>query len=138
MKRARKEKRLQGLGEKALYDQYLRQTKEVRSEKSWLWLQNGDLKRETKILIVAAQNQSVRTNLVKAKIDKIQKDTLCRLCKNDDESIDNVVNGYSKLAQEDHDNLGKIVHRKLSRKCNFEAGDKWYEHGTERGLENKD
>ena len=28
-----------------------------------------------------------------------------------------------------HDNLGKIVHWKLARKCNFsEAGDKWYEH----------
>ena len=25
-----------------------------------------------------------------------------------------------------HDNLGKIVHWKLARKCNFEAGDKWY------------
>ena len=58
---------------------YFRQTKEVRSEQSWVWLQNGDLKRETESLIVAAQNQSVRTNLVKAKIDKSQKYTLCRL-----------------------------------------------------------
>ena len=30
-----------------------------------------------------------------------------------------------------HDNLGKIVHWKLARKCNFEAGDKWYEHEPE-------
>ena len=51
------------------YGQYLRQTKEVRSDHGWNWLQNGDLKSETESLIVAAQSQSKRTNLVKAKID---------------------------------------------------------------------
>ena len=35
-------------------------------------------------------------------------------------------------------NLGKIVHLKLARKCNFEAGDKWYEHEPESVLENED
>ena len=81
LKKVKKEKRLQDCKEKALHGLYLRQTKEVRSEQSWVWLQNGDLKRETESLIFAAQNQSIRTNLVKAKIDKIQKDTLCRLCR---------------------------------------------------------
>ena len=142
LKKAKKEKRLQDWEEKALHGQYLRRTKEVRSEQSWVWLQNGDLKRETESLIVAAQNQSIRTNLVKAKIDKSQKDTLCRLCKKADESIDHVVSGCSKLAQKEykrrHDNLGKIVHWKLARKCNFEAGDKWYEHEPESVLENED
>ena len=96
----------------------MRQTKEVRSEQSWVWLHNGDLKRETESLIVAAQNQSIRTNLVEAKIDKNQKDTLCRLCKKADESIDHVVSGCSKLAQKEykrrHDNLIKTAHWKLA------------------------
>ena len=70
LKKVKKEKRLQAWEEKALHGQYLRQTKEVRSEQSWVWLQNGDLKRETKSLIAAAQNQSIRTNLIKAKIEK--------------------------------------------------------------------
>ena len=30
------------------------------------------------------------------------------------------------------------VHWKIARKCNFEAGDKWYEHEPESVLENKD
>ena len=79
LKKAKKEKRLQDWEEKALHGQYLRKTKEVRSKQSWVWLQNGDLKRETESLKVAGQNQGIRTNLVKAKIDKSQKDTLCRL-----------------------------------------------------------
>ena len=58
MKEAKKEKRMQDWKEKALHGQDLRQTKYVRSEKSWIWLQNGDLKREIENLIVAAQNQS--------------------------------------------------------------------------------
>ena len=77
------------------------------------------MKRETECVIVAAQNQSIRKNLVKAKIDKSQGDSLCRVCRKVDESIDHIVSGCSKLAQEykrRHDNLGKIVHWKLARK----------------------
>ena len=51
----------------------MKQTIEIRSEKSWVWLQNGDFKRDTESLIVAAQNQSIRTNLVKAKMKKTRK-----------------------------------------------------------------
>ena len=53
---------------------------------------------ETESLIVAAQNQSIRTNLVKAKIDKSQRDSLYRMCRKVDESIDHVISGCSKLA----------------------------------------
>ena len=91
---------------------------------------------------MAAQNQSIRTNLVKAKIDKGQGDCSCRVCRKVDESIDHIASGCSKLAQKEykrrHDNLGKIVHWKLARKRNFEAGDKWYEHEPESVLENED
>ena len=100
------------------------------------------MKRETERLIVAAQNQIKGTNLVKAKIDKSQGDSLCRVCRTVDESIDHIVSGFSKVVQKEykrrHDNLGKIVHWKLARKCNFEAADKWYEHEPEHVLENED
>ena len=87
LKKVKKERRLQHWEEKALHGQYLRQTKEVRSEESCM-----------ESLIVAAQNESIKRNLVKAQIDKSQKDTLSRLCKKADESIDHVVSGCSKLA----------------------------------------
>ena len=69
------------------------------------------MRRETESLIVPAQNQSIRTNLVKAKIEKSQGDSLCRMRRKVDESIDHTVSGCSKLAQKEykrrHDNLGK-------------------------------
>ena len=142
LKKSKKEKRLEDWEEKALHGKYLRQTKEVKSGQCWAWLQTGDLKKETESLIVAAQNQSIRTNLDKAKIDKSQGGSLCRECRKVDESIDHIVSGCSKLAQKEykrrHGNLGKIVHWKLARKCNFEAGDKWCEHEPESVLENED
>ena len=113
LKRSKKEKRLEDWEEKVLHGQYLRQTKKVRNDQCWAWLQNGDLKRETESLIVADQNQSIRTNLVKARIDKSQGDSLCRMCRKVDESIDHILSGCSKLAQKEykrrHNNLGKIV-----------------------------
>ena len=81
LKRSKIEKRLEDWEEKVLHGQYLRQTKKVRSDQCWAWLQNGDLKRETESLKVAAQNQNIRINLVKARIDKSQGDSLCRMCR---------------------------------------------------------
>ena len=69
---------------------------------------------------MSAQNQSIRTNLVKARIDKSQVDSLCRMCRKVDESIGHIASGCGKLAQKEY----KIVHWKLAIKCNFEAGDK--------------
>ena len=142
LKRSKKEKRLEDWEEEVLHDQYLRQTKEVRSDQCLAWLQNRDLKRETESLIVAAQNQSIRTILVEVKIGKSQGHSLCRMCIKLDESIDHIVSSCSKLAQKEykrrHDNLGKIVHWKLARKFNFGAGDKWYEYEPESVLENED
>ena len=57
-------------------------------------------------------NRSVKTNPVKAKIDKSQGDSLCRMCRKVDEFIYHIVSGCSKLAQNEykrrHDNLEKI------------------------------
>ena len=114
----------------------------MRSDQCWAWLQNGHLRWETESFMVAAQNQTIRTNLVKAKIDKSHGDSLCRVCRKVDESIDHIYSGCSKLAQKEHkkrhDNLEKTVHWKFARKCNLEAGDKWYGHEPESVLENED
>ena len=60
---------------------------------------------------MAAQNQSIRTNLVKEKIDKDQGDSISRLCRKVDENTDHIVSGCSKPAQKEyksgHQNLEK-------------------------------
>ena len=64
------------------------------------------------------------------------------MCRKVDENMDHIVNGCSKLAQKEYkrryDNPGKIVHWKLARKSNFQAGNKWYKHELESVSENED
>ena len=43
LKKSKKKKRLEDWEKKILHGQYLRQTKEVRSDQCWAWLQNRDL-----------------------------------------------------------------------------------------------
>ena len=64
--------------DKTLHGQYLRQTENVAEQNRWIWLKKAGLKRETESLIMAAQEQAIRTNLIKAKIDKSQQESKCR------------------------------------------------------------
>ena len=79
LKKIKEKKKLEDW-ENALHGQYLRQNKEVRSDQCQAWLENVDFKRVRESLTVAAQNQSIRRNLIKAKIYKSQGDSLCRVC----------------------------------------------------------
>ena len=63
-KQRRKAERKREWKEKVLYGQFLRQTGSERNEKTWAWLQRGDLKRETEALITDHQISARRPDLV--------------------------------------------------------------------------
>ena len=50
LKRSKTDKGLEDWEENILHGQYLSQTKEVRRNQCWAWLQNGDLKGRRKVL----------------------------------------------------------------------------------------
>ena len=52
---------------------------------TWIKLHRGNLKRETKLLHVAAQ--AIRTNYIKIGIDKIQKSSKNRLFREKDKTL---------------------------------------------------
>ena len=60
--------------------------KKLQGEK-WLWLRDRSVKRETESLIMAVQEQAIRTNAIKAKIDKIQFESQIRLFGKVDETV---------------------------------------------------
>ena len=47
---------------------------------AWALLRKGNLKRETELLLIAAQNNVTMTNCIKAEIDNTQQNCKCRLC----------------------------------------------------------
>ena len=54
--------------------------------------------RETESLLIAAQNNAVITNHIKARIDKTQPNCKCRLCGDREKTINHIISECSKLA----------------------------------------
>ena len=60
---------------------------------------NGKLKeRETKSLQIAAKNNAIKTNYIKAKIDNVQYNSKYSLCGYKNETINHIMSECSKLA----------------------------------------
>ena len=49
-----------------------------------------DLKRKTESLLTAAQNNAIRTNYVKARIDNTKQNIRCTLCADGEETINHI------------------------------------------------
>ena len=107
----------------------------------WTWLRKENLKREAESLLIAAQNNAIRTNYIKARIDKTQQNSRCRLCGEREETIIHIISECSKLAQKEyktrHDWVSKEIHCKLCKKLKFNQTNKWYMHNPESVLENE-
>ena len=58
--------------EKQLYGRFKRLTSYTSLEKTWTWLRKGNYKRENESHLIATQNNAIRTNHSKARIDKVQ------------------------------------------------------------------
>ena len=65
---------------KQLYGHFKRLINNISHQKTWTWLRKGNLRRETEFLLIAAQDNAIRTNHIKARIDKTQQNSKCRLC----------------------------------------------------------
>ena len=109
-------------------------------DKTWKRLRKGNFKRETESLQIAAQNNAIRTNHIKARIDKTQQNSKCRLCGDRDETVHHIISECSKLAQKEyktrHDWIGKVIHWEVCKTLEFDHINKWYMHNPAPVLEN--
>ena len=90
-------------------------------------------KRETEGLIMAAQDQALRTNSIKYRIDMQTISVACRMCGEREESISHILAECKMLAQNQHrlwrhDNVAQIIHWQFCERYDFERGAKWYNH----------
>ena len=112
----------------------------ISHDKTWTRLRKGNFKRETESLLIAAQDSAIRTNPIKARIDKTQQNSKCRLCCYRDETINHIISECSKLAQREykarHDWVGNVIHWEMCKKFKFDHTNKWYMHNPAPVLEN--
>ena len=92
--------------EKLLNGRFKRLINNISHQKTWTWLRKGNLKRETESLLIAAQENAIRTNHIKARIDKSQQNSKWRLCAERDETINHIISECSKLAQKEYKATG--------------------------------
>ena len=115
-----------------LYGRFKRRINTISHQKTWTCLRKGNLKRETEFLLIAAQENAVRNNHIKMRIDKTQQNSKCRLCGDRDETIYHIISECSRLAQKvykaRHDWVCKVIHREMCKKFKFDHTNKWYMH----------
>ena len=64
-------------------------------------VEKGTIKKETEGLLTAAQDQAIRTNSIKNRIDKEDVSPMCRICGEREETIGHVTAECKKLAQKE-------------------------------------
>ena len=113
---------------KQLYGRFKWLINNISHQKTWTWLRKGNFKRETESLLIAAQNNAIRTKHIKARIDKTKKNSKCRLWGDRDETINHIISECSKLAQREykarHDWVGKVIHWEMCKKWKFDHSNK--------------
>ena len=125
---------------KQLYGRFKRLIKNISDDKTWTWVRKGNFTRETEPLLIAAQDIAVRTNHIKARIDKTQQNSKCRLCGDGDETINHKISECNRLAQKEyktrHDWVGMVIHWEMCKKFKFDHTNKWYMHNPAPVLKN--
>ena len=98
--------------EKQLCGRFKQLISNISHEKTWTWLRKKNLKTKIESLLIAAKNNAIRTNHIKASVDKMQQNRKCRLHGDRNKTINHIINEYSKLAQKEyktwHDWVDKV------------------------------
>ena len=109
-------------------------------KKTWTWLKKWNLQIDTESLLIAAQNNAIRNNYVKAEMDKIPLNGKSRLCGDRDESI-NHISECNKSVQKEietkHVWVWKMINWELCKELKFDHTTKWYMQKPESVLKNQ-
>ena len=123
-----------------LYGRFKRLINNISNQKSWTWLRKGNLKREMASLLIAAQDNAIRANHIKARIDKTQQNSKFRLCSDSDETNNHILSECSKLAQKEykvkHNWVGKVILWEMCKKFKCDYTNKWYMRNPAPVIEN--
>ena len=110
--------------EKQLYGRFKRLKNNISHQKTWTWQRKRSLKRETKSLLIGAQDNAIRTNHIKVRTDKTQQNSKSWLCGDRDKTINHIISECSKLVQKEynatHDGVGKVIHWEMCKKFKFD------------------
>ena len=96
--------------------------------------------KETESLLLAAQNNAIRTNRIKVRISKTQQNSECSLCGDKDETIKHIISESSQFLRKEYKTryylVGMVIHWEMCKKFKFDHTNKWYMQNPAPVLEN--
>ena len=88
-------------------------------------------------ITIAVQNNAIRTNYIKVRIDKMKQNSKWRLFGDRNETINHIISECSKWAHKTkHDWVRKVIPWEMCKKLKFDLTNKWYMHNPTYILEN--
>ena len=131
-----------------LHGRFLKSTKVdekgdvIAGPRSWEWMKSGYMTKSTEAYLVAAQEQALGTNSVRANIyrekdeDGLVVSGLCRLCKKKTETVAHIIGCCPVLTEGPitvrHDKMGSRIHWELCKKYGVQCSARWYEHKPQK------
>ena len=136
IKQACAERKSKTLSTMPLHGRYWSRLEENRLDKelTFMWLKSRTLKPSTEGMIMAAQDQSLKTKNYQYAIMKSipRTDANCRLCKGSLETIDHIVSACPVLARtsyiERHNRIVKYVHFEMCKARDLPTGASRFDH----------
>jgi hypothetical protein len=126
---------------KALHGQYTKIADRTDAKKTYKWIRNGYMKKETEGLLMAAQDQALPTRWKKVHIEKQGGTAMCRMCNEREETVFHILSECPKMAQTEyrkrHDKVAQLIHWNLCKRYQLEHRRNWYEHQAESVTENE-
>lgn len=105
---------------------------DVNLSLSQQWLDQSHLRFENESLICAAQEQTLKTKYIQNKIWKMDCSPMCRLCKEEPETISHIVLGCKMLAASKytfrHNQIAKYIHWNILKDNGFKVVNNWIQH----------
>ena len=125
----------EGLKGMELHGQYfdrMEKTPNINLPLSRRWLEKPYLRFETESLLCAAQEQALATNYTRSKIWGNGKSGLCRLCKEQNETVHHIVSGCKMLCGTQytyrHNQVAKYIHWQILKDLKVKVSDSWLKH----------
>ncbi len=108
-------------------------------QETYRWLKSSNLPAATEGLVVAAQDQALRTRYYESSFLHRDVSPTCRLCSVGVETVDYIVAGCSALVPMDytdrHNQVASIIHWGICRHFGVPVESRWYRHHPDRLVE---